>query len=125
MKKLSILVFFLFTFNSAFAQNSAKVQVVEPEVYKLAIKEGPKQFVDIRTSKEYDRGYIEGAENVDFLRDDFLLNMQKFDKEKPLYIYCRSGNRSSKAAAKLTEDGFTNIIDLKGGFKAWNNVEKE
>ena len=49
--------------------------------------------------------------------------MQKFDKDEPLYIYCRSGNRSSKAAAQLTEAGFKKIIDLKGGYKAWKNLE--
>ena len=51
--------------------------------------------------------------------------MSKFDKNKEIYVYCRSGKRSGKAAAKLKEQGFTKIYDLQGGILNWekNNLK--
>lgn len=124
MKKILITLCFALTASVSFAQNS-ETKVIEPQVYQAHLAESPTQFVDVRTPQEYGEGHIEGAENIDFLAEGFLLKMQKFDKNEPLYIYCRSGNRSQKAAAQLSEAGFRNIIDLKGGYKAWQELEKE
>ena len=123
MKKITAIFCLMFITSVGFSQDSAGIEVLEPEVYQLHVEGSPEQFVDVRTAKEFGQGHIEGAENIDFLEEGFLSKMQKFDKDKPLYIYCRSGNRSSKAAAQLTEAGFKKIIDLKGGYKAWKNLE--
>ena len=123
MKKITAIFCLMFITSVGFSQDSAGIEVLEPEVYQLNVEGSPEQFVDVRTAKEFGQGHIEGAENIDFLEEGFLSKMQKFDKDKPLYIYCRSGNRSSKAAAQLTEAGFKKIIDLKGGYKAWKNLE--
>lgn len=101
------------------AQEENEVKVVKPAKYQESILEKDVQLVDVRTREEYLEGHIEGAENIDFFADDFLVQFEKFHKDKPLYIYCRSGNRSSKAATKLKEAGFSRIIDLEGGYKAW------
>lgn len=123
----NLLSIFLFTFicNVAFAQEQVLLKVLSPAEYKQEVKSQDVQLVDVRTPKEYKEGYLEGAENMDFLADNFLLKMEKFDKSAPLYIYCRSGKRSAKAAAQLTEIGFTNIIDLEGGYEAWKEFESK
>lgn len=121
-----IMSFCIFFFAAVlYAQDSAGVQVLEPEVYKLQVKSSPQQFVDVRTPQEYSQGYIAGAENIDFKAEGFLSKMEKFDRNEPVYIYCRSGNRSSRAAAQLLEMGFKNIVDLKGGYNAWKEIEEE
>jgi rhodanese-related sulfurtransferase len=125
MKKWIISCCIFFFAAVIYAQDSTAIQVLEPEVYKLKVESSPQQFVDVRTPQEYNSGYIAGAENIDFKAEGFLSKMEKFDKNEPVYIYCRSGNRSSKAAAQLSEIGFTNIIDLKGGYKAWKEIEEE
>ena len=51
--------------------------------------------------------------------------MSKLDKNKELYIYCKSGNRSGKAARKLKELGFTKVYDLRGGISNWNSNNLE
>jgi rhodanese-related sulfurtransferase len=43
----------------------------------------------------------------------------KLDKTQPVYIYCRSGNRSAKSAIRLQEMGFEKIYDLEGWFMAY------
>ncbi|MGB7841210.1 MAG: rhodanese-like domain-containing protein, partial [Salinimicrobium sp.] len=102
-----------------------EIKVIGPEKFKQEIQKEDVQFIDIRTPKEYREGHIEGAKNINFLSDDFLKQFSKLDKEKPVYIYCRSGNRSAKASVQLVDEGFTNIIDLKGGFKAWTVMQDE
>lgn len=75
--------------------------------------------VDIRTPQETEEGYIEGAKLIDFYGDNFMTEMEKFDKETNLYIICRSGGRSANASAQLVEKGFKHIHNVEGGFMAW------
>jgi rhodanese-related sulfurtransferase len=44
---------------------------------------------------------------------------KKLDASKPVYLYCRSGNRSGKAAKILVTLGFNEIYDLRGGYTSW------
>lgn len=78
------------------------------------------QLVDIRTSFEYDRGFIKPAVNIDYMGRRFHEKFNSYDKEKPLYLYCRSGTRSKKAVQLLLQEGFTKVYDLEGGILEWN-----
>jgi phage shock protein E len=79
------------------------------------------QLFDIRTSKEYGEGTIGPARNINFFDSDFGKQMQEAtDKDEPIYIFCRSGRRSGRAARKLKTLGFKEIYDLKGGYLAWS-----
>ena len=93
--------------------------------FKANIDNDNLQLVDVRTPEEFNEGHIKNAGNINFYDSDFLTQMNKLDKNKPLYIYCRSGGRSGKAAAKLKEQGFKEVYDLQGGILDWkkNNFE--
>jgi len=73
--------------------------------------------IDARTADEYASGHISGALNVDVLEDDFRQRVEDLDREEPVYIYCRSGNRSGRAATIMEEMGFSSVINA-GGFNA-------
>lgn len=124
MKRFAFVILFFFSL-TVFAQEQAGLKVLNPAEYEQVINKDSIQFIDVRTPEEYAAGAIEGAENVNFLADDFLKNMEKYDRNQPVYIYCRSGNRSAKAAAQLSEIGFKEIVDLKGGYKAWTEFAKK
>ncbi|MGB7785827.1 MAG: rhodanese-like domain-containing protein [Salinimicrobium sp.] len=125
MKKLIYILLFIFT-TAGFAQTKPVIKVITPQNFGKEIQQEDVQLIDVRTPKEYKEGHIEGAKNIDFLADDFLQNFtEKFDKNKPVYLYCRSGNRSAKASEKLQAEGFENIIDLEGGYKAWSVTKEE
>lgn len=74
------------------------------------------QLVDVRTPEEFIEGAIEGAENIDYFSAEFMAEMNKFDKEKPLVLYCRSGRRSANAAENLIKAGFKEVYNVEGGY---------
>jgi rhodanese-related sulfurtransferase len=99
---------------------SDKFEILEVSKYKEAIKDPKVQLVDVRTAKEYKRGHIGKAINIDLFNSvDFQKSFEKLQKDKPVYLYCQSGNRSQKAARRLIQMGFEKIYDLKGGIIRW------
>jgi len=77
-------------------------------------------ILDVRTPEELEEGYIPNAINIDFyLGQDFLNEVQKLDKDKNYYVYCRTGNRSGQACAIMNSVGFKNAYNLEGGFMNW------
>lgn len=110
-------------FNSIFKASTKKdsnYNLLNVDNYKEAISKKTVQLVDVRTPDEFRAGHISGAVNIDFFdRANFRSRFEKFDKEKPLYIYCRSGNRSQKAANIIKDLGFKEIYDLAGGIMRW------
>ena len=77
-------------------------------------------ILDVRTPEEVEEGYIPNAINIDiYLGQDFLTELEKLDKGKNYYIYCRSGNRSGQACTIMNSLGFENAYNLEGGFMNW------
>ena len=77
--------------------------------------------LDVRAPEELEEGYIPNATNIDFyLGQDFLTEVEKLDKNKNYYVYCRSGNRSGQACAIMNSVGFKNAYNLEGGFMNWD-----
>lgn len=124
MKKLIMAVMLFFGVSAAYAQSTAEISVIEVKAYNKEIKKKDVQLIDVRTPEEYKEGHIKGAKNIDFFSEDFVEQFEEMDKNEPVYIYCRSGNRSAKASKKLSDAGFKNIIDLEGGYKAWTGKKK-
>ena len=81
------------------------------------------RLIDVRTAHEYSLGHIPGSENVpvDCLGD--LLDMTA-DKDTPLFVYCRSGARSRRAAGELEKMGFRFVRNLGGICAYRGRVEK-
>lgn len=71
--------------------------------------------VDVRTKGEFNTGHIDKAMNIDF--DNFENNLTILDdyKEKPVLLYCKTGNRSEKAAKILEKHGFTKVYNATDG----------
>ena len=76
-------------------------------------------LLDCRTPEEVSEGALEGNVNINFDSDDYKQQIDKLDKNKTVYIYCRSGNRSHKSAVMMEEMKFKKVIDLDGGIIAW------
>ena len=103
------------------ALNSDKFEVLDKNAFKEAIRQKKVQLVDVRTPREYKGGHISKAINIDlFQGGSFKQAFEKLDKSKPVYLYCRSGSRSKKAAQKVLDMGFEKVYDLKGGYMRWH-----
>ena len=102
------------------SESKAMVQIVSIAEFKEGLSNNEVQLIDVRTPKEYEQDHIENAILIDFFSEDFKSKIQELDKEKPVYLYCRSGNRSGKASKILADLGFAEIVDLKGGYLAWS-----
>lgn len=80
-------------------------------------------MIDVRTPGEFARGHLACAINVDILAGGFedRIAALGLDPEKPVYLYCRSGNRSGRAAKILRGMGFAEAYNV-GGFEALRDV---
>ncbi len=77
-------------------------------------------ILDVRTEVELEEGHIPNAKHIDiYLGQGFIDELEKLDKSKNYYVYCRSGNRSGQACAIMNSIGFANTDNLVGGFMNW------
>lgn len=76
----------------------------------------PNVIIDVRTPEEFAEGHIEGAVNIDISSNTFGEQIAALDMTDSYGVYCRSGNRSAQAVARMEEAGFTDVHDL-GGLK--------
>ena len=87
-------------------------------------EQGDYLIVDVRRADEFAEGHIPGAINI--ANEDIVSSepAELPDKDQVIYVYCRSGNRSKQASAKLAAMGYTNIVEF-GGILDWTGeVEK-
>jgi NADPH-dependent 2,4-dienoyl-CoA reductase/sulfur reductase-like enzyme/rhodanese-related sulfurtransferase len=82
-------------------------------------RDGSVQLVDVRTSREYAEGNINGFINIPL--DDIRNNITALDKNKPVYVCCRVGLRGYIASRILAQYGFT-VFNLSGGCLLYNTV---
>lgn len=76
-------------------------------------------LLDVRTPKEFAEGHLAGAVNVDVMAPDFADRVQALGLPEagPVYLYCRSGNRSGQATGILRRLGHEGAVNV-GGFDA-------
>ena len=117
MKHFFCLFLMSFIFSNCTAQE--KINSISTLELKVLLEKGTLQLLDVRTPKEVKEGFIETAFFNNYFETDFTKKvLQTFDKSKPIYVYCRSGNRSGKSAVILQEKGF-DVYNVLGGYQQW------
>lgn len=101
------------------------MQSITVEELKAKLDGGePIHLVDVREAHERADFNIGGIHlplgNIQIMQVDELEEW----KNEPIYIYCRSGNRSGQACLILETAGFTNLINVSGGMLAWQDKIK-
>jgi phage shock protein E len=118
LKKIFLLAI-VFTLLNCNMQTLKNVRVIEAHEFKKEIFVKNIQLIDVRTAAEYKQGAIANAKNFDFYQSNFKEKIKTLDKTKPVYLYCKSGGRSKSASQVFENEGFKQIIDLKGGYDNW------
>lgn len=96
----------------------SKLQEIEPlEVWSKMDMPQSCQIIDVRDPLEYDGERITGSFLVPLSDLDSASTV--FDRERPLFLLCRSGVRAQRAAKRLASLGFKDVFVIKGGLKGW------
>ena len=122
---LLIVVMYCFMACVNASDNKSNDIILEPVEYMESLKtDSTAYLLDVRRASEYAQGHIPGAAQLDVTNEpEFLKGIESLDKDKTINIYCRSGRRSRIAAKHLIDKGF-NVVDLKGGYSAWESMVK-
>ncbi|NCU28170.1 MAG: rhodanese-like domain-containing protein [Candidatus Moranbacteria bacterium] len=90
---------------------------MNPDTLPSKVSSGEVFLLDVRELSEWNEGYIDGAKHLalGMINSENTLN---FPKDKPIYIYCRSGRRAVEAETKLKNLGFNNALTI-GGISQW------
>lgn len=100
-------------------QSDAAFSSVDVATFKSTINECDVVVLDVRTAAEYAEGHLAHAACIDVSKDDFeAVALASLPRNKTVALYCRSGNRSKKAAAILARNGFK-VVELSSGVKGW------
>jgi rhodanese-related sulfurtransferase len=93
-------------------------EISRDEARKL-LEEGA-QLLDVRADHEWEAGRIAGAKHLPL--PQLPQRTGELDKDRPVVIYCRGGNRSSMATAALAESGF-DAVKLSEGIVGWSEED--
>ena len=116
MKKIMIIVSILVLSTVGiviFTSNESGITKIDVETLQNRLENEEITLLDVRELDEYDGGHIEGAVNARLSSLDEI--ELPYLKDDPIYVICRSGNRSAQAAQLLQERGYTEIYDVSGG----------
>ena len=109
-------------------QETPKLQTINAEDFFSAMEENPDHLLlDVRTQGEYDSSHLSNSTLISVQELASIIDEISDWKEKPVFVYCRSGNRSLSASKILKEAGFLTIYNLNGGITSWiqNGFEVE
>ena len=119
MKRLIFTLIMGFSLLGLFGQTN-NFKIVDANEFAKYIQDKNVTVLDVRTPAEHAEGYIPGTDfNIDVLEDSYTkIATEKLPKDKPVALYCRSGNRSKKAAKILADKGYE-VLELGTGFRGW------
>ena len=117
--------FFILSFTLIFSCNlinNDEINEIDSDELTEFLQINDAVLVDVRRDDEYINGHIENSINIDYMSDKFVAKTEMLDKNMPIILYCRSGRRSYLSAVKLSENGFKEVYNLKGGILSWIEI---
>jgi rhodanese-related sulfurtransferase len=94
-----------------------------PNGLTLLINRENPLLVDMSSAQDFERGHIASARHVPLSQFDPENKDLAKVKELPVAVYCKDGNTSSRAAARLVKAGFKHVYWLGGGLASWRSAE--
>jgi len=103
-------------------QQHAEIKNVDVPEFEALRREKKSVILDVRSPSEYAIGHIPGAVNIDCQAKDFVEKIAALDKAQSYLVHCAAGGRSARACDKMARLSFSNLYNLKDGFKAWEQA---
>ena len=119
MKRIILTLVMCFSFSWLFGQTN-NFKTVGADEFEELITNANVVVLDVRSEAEHAEGFIPGTHyNIDVLEETFTkVATEALPKDKPIALYCRSGNRSKQASEKMVKLGYTNVYEF-GGIIDW------
>ena len=103
--------------------SSAEVAEVTVKEAVARMKKEPKLVViDVRTPREFAKGHIKGAINLNMRDKDFAERLAKLDRKKTYLMHCASGGRSAASIPVWKQLKFEKVLHLTAGAKGWQKA---
>jgi len=99
----------------------AKVEQISALELHARLQSGGVQVLDVRRQPEWDASHIDGA--TWWPLDNFKVSPPEIDHAVPLAVHCKSGYRSMIASSLLQRAGFKQVLNVVGGFDAWQQAK--
>ena len=112
-------LFVIYTYVKKVLVNRSVVHYMPDEAKEKARTNRNVVMLDVRTASERKQQHIKGSLHIPLQEIDRRAGELEKYRDKEIICYCRSGNRSVNAAAKLKKKGF-NSANMKGGIIRWN-----
>ncbi len=94
------------------------INITNKQAKKLIKKNSSLIILDVRTKTEYDTGHLKNAKLIPI--SELEERLDELDKNSPILVYCRRGNRSATASKILMRNEFKKIYNLKNGIENWD-----
>ncbi|MFZ0771002.1 MAG: rhodanese-like domain-containing protein [Candidatus Sulfotelmatobacter sp.] len=99
----------------------ATLPQISVEALREQLRGGGLQVLDVRREPEWEAGHIEGASWWPL--DNFKVAPPEIDRDVPIAVHCKGGYRSMIACSLLQRAGFQNVVNVVGGFDAWQGAK--
>lgn len=106
--------------NSMFGQKKGVTNLDSQSFRDQCNNDADAVLLDVRTAGENAEARIPNSILIDIMSPTFKQEIEKLDKSKSYYVYCRSGNRSYHAGLMMGQMGFEKVYNLAGGIIEWN-----
>ena len=95
---------------------------LDNKTWEKAQKEDQNSIIlDVRTPEEYEEVRIPNSKLINVQDPQkFVEEIEKLDKSKSYYLYCRAGGRSEMACNIMEQMGFSDVANLEGGITDWH-----
>jgi rhodanese-related sulfurtransferase len=97
--------------------SASVVNEIKPADALPKVQEAYAQFVDVRTPEEYAAGHATRSVNIPL--NELPKNLDRLEKNEPVYVICQTGRRSKEAADILAKNGFKWVFSVTGGTEQW------
>ena len=116
----ALILILLFSYNLVSrmsSQDGTDCEVTTAEFQELDLSEA--SILDVRTQSEYNQGHVKNAILIDVKKSSFEEDIKGLNKDKPYYVYCKSGIRSARAIRIMKSQGFNQLCEIEGGIQGF------
>ena len=101
------------------------VENLDAKMFEIRVAEDKEAILlDVRTPMEHQMVRIPNSILIDINSPTFVQEIEKLDKNKSYYVYCRSGNRSFHAGNYMLKAGFEKVYNLEPGIIGWQGQKE-